>query len=199
MTPTQLRAWQSRLNYTNVEAASALGISLSGYVQMRMGVHRTTGRELSLDKRTALACAALEMIAEQNKPGSVKKMTRANLYATLNISDTQMDVVLNTDQAQAYKDHAYALLVELTRVANDSIDPDCLIGLVNQDPFVATHSANALNQTILELENMVDPWVIRNQLLHAYKKEAQILWSILARNAGNAILEEIGSKMEDQK
>lgn len=60
MTTAQLQAWQKRLGYTNADAAEALGMSLSGYMQQRLGVHRTRGTPVEIDKRTALACIALE-------------------------------------------------------------------------------------------------------------------------------------------
>jgi hypothetical protein len=63
MTTDEFRDWQQRMGYTNVRAASAIGMSLSGYNQLRQGVSRTTGQELAIDKRTALACVALEVMA----------------------------------------------------------------------------------------------------------------------------------------
>jgi len=63
MSPLQLREWQSRLGYTNRQAAAALGISLQGYSQLLHGIHRTSGRPLGIDTRTALACAAIEAMS----------------------------------------------------------------------------------------------------------------------------------------
>jgi len=63
MNHLQLREWQNRLGLSNAEAAEALGVSLSGYSQMRKGVHSTTGRKLPIDTRTTLACAAIEHLA----------------------------------------------------------------------------------------------------------------------------------------
>jgi hypothetical protein len=63
MTTDEFRDWQQRMGYTNVRAASAMGMSLSGYNQLRQGVSRTTGQELAIDKRTALACVALEVMS----------------------------------------------------------------------------------------------------------------------------------------
>ena len=48
------------MGYTNVEAAQALGMSLSGYLQQRLGVNRTRGTPIEIDRRTELACIALE-------------------------------------------------------------------------------------------------------------------------------------------
>ena len=63
MSSLQLREWQSRLGLSNAQAAEALGVSPSGYSQMRKGVHSTTGRKLPIDTRTTLACAAIEHLA----------------------------------------------------------------------------------------------------------------------------------------
>lgn len=60
MTPDDLKAWQARMGYINTAAADALGMSRSGYEQLRAGASRTTGKPLAIDRRTALACAALE-------------------------------------------------------------------------------------------------------------------------------------------
>lgn len=63
MSSLHLREWQSRLGLSNAQAAEALGVSQSGYSQMRKGVHSTTGRQLPIDTRTSLACAAIEHLA----------------------------------------------------------------------------------------------------------------------------------------
>ena len=52
MTPNQLRAWQSLLGLTQAEAAALLGMSLSGYKKLALGICR-------IDHRTDLACAAI--------------------------------------------------------------------------------------------------------------------------------------------
>lgn len=52
MTPDDLRAWQARMGYTYDTASQALGMSRSAYAAMIAGVSK-------IDKRTALACAAL--------------------------------------------------------------------------------------------------------------------------------------------
>ena len=52
MTPADLRAWQAQMSYTYETAAEALGISRSGFAKLLAGAH-------PIDKRTALACAAL--------------------------------------------------------------------------------------------------------------------------------------------
>ena len=58
------------MGFTNAAAAEALGMSLSGYVQQRMGVSRTRGNTMEIDRRTELACMALEMLAERAKNAS---------------------------------------------------------------------------------------------------------------------------------
>lgn len=53
MTPAELRAWQAHMGYTYETAAEALGMSRSGFAKLLAGDH-------PIDKRTALACAAIE-------------------------------------------------------------------------------------------------------------------------------------------
>ena len=52
MTPDDLRAWQARMDYTQQQAADALGINRVSYAKMLAGG--------AIDRRTALACAAIE-------------------------------------------------------------------------------------------------------------------------------------------
>ena len=59
MTSDDLKAWQLAMKYSNQEAATQLGMGLSGYVQLRMGRDRSTGKDKTIDRRTELACAAL--------------------------------------------------------------------------------------------------------------------------------------------
>lgn len=59
MTPADLRAWQAAMGYTYDTAAEALGISRSAYADLVSGVSRTTGQPKQIDRRTALACAAI--------------------------------------------------------------------------------------------------------------------------------------------
>jgi len=60
MTSEQLRSWQESLELTTEAAAASLGMSLSGYYQLLAGRHRGTGKPQEVDRRTALACAALK-------------------------------------------------------------------------------------------------------------------------------------------
>lgn len=60
MTPRDIRRWQKELGYkTQADAAEALGISVATFQDMRNGISRNTGKAIEIDKRTALACAAL--------------------------------------------------------------------------------------------------------------------------------------------
>lgn len=52
MTSDDLRAWQNQMGYTYETAAEALGLSRSGFAKLLAGDH-------PIDKRTALACAAI--------------------------------------------------------------------------------------------------------------------------------------------
>ena len=60
MTPDDLRAWQAQMGYTYEKAAEALGISRSGFAKLLAGDH-------AIDKRTALACAAIAAAMEPYK------------------------------------------------------------------------------------------------------------------------------------
>ena len=53
MISDDLRAWQSRMTFTTVSAAAALGVHRSGYAAWLAG-------STPIDRRTALACAAIE-------------------------------------------------------------------------------------------------------------------------------------------
>lgn len=59
MTPADLRAWQAHMGFTYDTAAAALGINRSTYANLLAGVDRHTGQPKQIDRRTALACAAL--------------------------------------------------------------------------------------------------------------------------------------------
>lgn len=59
MTPADLRSWQAHMGYTYDTAAKALGINRSTYANLIAGVGRRTGEPKQIDRRTALACAAL--------------------------------------------------------------------------------------------------------------------------------------------
>lgn len=59
MTPADLRAWQTAMGYTYETAAAALGVNRSTYADLASGISRATGKPKDVDRRTALACAAL--------------------------------------------------------------------------------------------------------------------------------------------
>ncbi len=61
MTPADLRAWRAAMGYSSQEkAATALGMTKSNYIDLETGVRRTTGKPIDqIDRRTALACAAI--------------------------------------------------------------------------------------------------------------------------------------------
>ena len=59
MTPTDLRAWQKAMRYTYDTAAQALGINRSTYAALISGINPKTGEPKPIDRRTALACAAI--------------------------------------------------------------------------------------------------------------------------------------------
>ncbi|WP_399677110.1 helix-turn-helix domain-containing protein [Xenophilus sp.] len=52
MTPADLRAWQAHMGYSYTTAAEALGIGRRTYAEWIAG-------DRAIDRRTALACAAL--------------------------------------------------------------------------------------------------------------------------------------------
>ena len=53
-TPDGLRAWQKRMGFTYETAAAALGMGRSGYGSLVQG-------DSTIDRRTTLACLAIEM------------------------------------------------------------------------------------------------------------------------------------------
>lgn len=60
MTRVDFVRWHERMGYTYDTGAAALGVNRSTYANLMAGISRTTGRPVEYDKRTALACAALE-------------------------------------------------------------------------------------------------------------------------------------------
>lgn len=60
MTPADLLAWRQRMGYSHQEAADALGIAKNTYQEMERGADFKTGKPRPIDRRTDLACAALE-------------------------------------------------------------------------------------------------------------------------------------------
>ena len=59
MTPADLAAWRGHMAYTQRQAAAALGITLATYQRLERGAEWTDGAAVTIDRRTALACAAI--------------------------------------------------------------------------------------------------------------------------------------------
>lgn len=73
MTADDLRAWQAAMGYTYDSAAAALGLSRSAYADMIAGRSRSTGEARAVDRRTALACAALAAGLDEWDPGQARR------------------------------------------------------------------------------------------------------------------------------
>lgn len=77
-----LSAWQKRMGFTYESAAQALGMSRSAYGSMLAGEkdpQRNVTKKTAVDRRTALACLAIEMGLSpftSNIPAPVKKRGR---------------------------------------------------------------------------------------------------------------------------
>lgn len=61
MTHADFLAWHQRMGYTHATGAAALGVSRSAYANLMTGTRRDSGTPVQYDRRTALACAALEV------------------------------------------------------------------------------------------------------------------------------------------
>lgn len=57
---TDLKEWRSRLGWSQREAARQLGISQKTLSELERATRYDDGRETRIDRRTALAMAALE-------------------------------------------------------------------------------------------------------------------------------------------
>ena len=68
MTPADLAAWRSQMTYTQRQAAAALGITLATYQRLERGAEWTNGAPVAIDRRTALACAALAVGLDEWSP-----------------------------------------------------------------------------------------------------------------------------------
>lgn len=60
MTHEELREWRKRMGWTQKEAAAELGLSLIWYQQMERGGRYITNEPIVVERRTYLACMALE-------------------------------------------------------------------------------------------------------------------------------------------
>lgn len=65
MTGSEFRAWRKRLGWTQQQAAEALGISVSQIIDYESGSKRGTDRAAPIPRVVALACQALEDLAEE--------------------------------------------------------------------------------------------------------------------------------------
>ena len=59
MTPVKLAQWRADMALSQRAAAKALGVTLTTYQAMERGRSWMTGKPVSIDLRTALACAAI--------------------------------------------------------------------------------------------------------------------------------------------
>lgn len=59
MTNNQLFAWRAAMGWTQAAAATNLGITRVTYQKLERGVDWKTGAPALIDRRTALACAAM--------------------------------------------------------------------------------------------------------------------------------------------
>lgn len=57
---SEIRQWRSRLGLSQRAAAKALGVTLQTYQDLEKGTTLATGKPRELDRRTRLACAAIE-------------------------------------------------------------------------------------------------------------------------------------------
>ncbi len=59
MTPADLSAWREHMAYSQRAAAAALGVTLATYQRLERGAEWADGAPVAIDRRTALACAAI--------------------------------------------------------------------------------------------------------------------------------------------
>lgn len=59
MTPYNLATWRSDMQLTQQAAAAALGITLATYQRLERGRNWSNDKPVEIDRRTALACAAI--------------------------------------------------------------------------------------------------------------------------------------------
>ena len=68
MTPADLAAWRERMAFTQRQAAAALGITLPTHQRLERGAEWADGAPVAIDRRTALACAALAVRLDEWSP-----------------------------------------------------------------------------------------------------------------------------------
>lgn len=59
MTHDNIKAWRTSMGYSQHAAAEALGVTPTTYQAMERGTSFATGKPVVIDRRTALACAAI--------------------------------------------------------------------------------------------------------------------------------------------
>ncbi|NYT25411.1 helix-turn-helix transcriptional regulator [Alcaligenaceae bacterium] len=59
MTPEDFKAWRKHMSLSQRAAAEALGVALPTLQAWERGAAFATGKPVEIDRRTALACAAL--------------------------------------------------------------------------------------------------------------------------------------------
>lgn len=59
MTPADFDAWLAHMGLSERAAAAKLGCSAATVGNLRRGINYNTGKPMSIDRRTALACSAL--------------------------------------------------------------------------------------------------------------------------------------------
>lgn len=63
MTPADLATWRASLHMSQRAAAAALGVSLATYQAMERGRAWATGKPVTINRRTELACQAIAATA----------------------------------------------------------------------------------------------------------------------------------------
>lgn len=67
MTPENFKTWRRKMSFSQRAAANALGVALSTLQAWERGAAFATGKPVEIDRRTALACAALAAGIEEER------------------------------------------------------------------------------------------------------------------------------------
>lgn len=76
MTPEDLAAWRSHMNYSHRDAAAALGVTLATYQRLERGAGWADGKSITIDRRTALAAAAIAAGLDEWRPNTAPKTAK---------------------------------------------------------------------------------------------------------------------------
>lgn len=68
MKPEDFLAWRKHMQFSQRAAAEALGVTLATLQSWERGKSWSGDREIEIDRRTALACAALAAGLDSDKP-----------------------------------------------------------------------------------------------------------------------------------